>query len=54
MIPGRVTGAPDLVGKQASRSYAAIRNTDNPGRPGYYYDVVHPNGKVVGQSRRRG
>lgn len=27
--------------------YAANRNTDNPGRPGYFYDVVHPNGKVV-------
>jgi adenine-specific DNA-methyltransferase len=22
--------------------YASIRNTDNPGRPGYYYDVLHP------------
>jgi len=27
--------------------YAANRNTDNPGRPGYFYDVIHPNGKVV-------
>lgn len=22
--------------------HAAIRNTDNPGRPGYFYDVIHP------------
>ena len=22
--------------------YAAIRNTDNPGKPGYFYDVLHP------------
>lgn len=22
--------------------YAAIRNTDNPGKPGYFYDVKHP------------
>lgn len=28
--------------------YAAIRNTDNPGRPGYFQDIVHPvTGKVV-------
>ncbi len=23
-------------------AYAAIRNTDNPGKPGYFYDVIHP------------
>jgi adenine-specific DNA-methyltransferase len=23
-------------------AYAAIRNTDNPGKPGYFYDVLHP------------
>jgi adenine-specific DNA-methyltransferase len=22
--------------------YASIRNTDNPGKPGYFYDVIHP------------
>ncbi len=28
--------------------YASIRNTDNPGKPGYFYDVLHPvTGKVV-------
>jgi adenine-specific DNA-methyltransferase len=23
-------------------AYASIRNTDNPGKPGYFYDVIHP------------
>jgi adenine-specific DNA-methyltransferase len=27
--------------------YAANRNTDNPGKPGYFYDVVHPETKKV-------
>lgn len=27
--------------------YAANRNTDNPGKPGYFYDIIHPKtGKV--------
>lgn len=26
--------------------YSSDRHTDNPGGPGYYYDVRHPNGKV--------
>jgi adenine-specific DNA-methyltransferase len=25
--------------------YASIRNTDNPGKPGYFYDVLHPGTK---------
>ncbi len=27
--------------------YAASRSTHNPNKPGYFYDVRHPNGKVV-------
>jgi adenine-specific DNA-methyltransferase len=28
--------------------FASVRNTDNPGKPGYMYDVVHPiTGKVI-------
>lgn len=27
--------------------YAANRNTDNPGKPGYFYDVFHPRTKKV-------